>query len=664
MKMQSIIDPGRRALNPILSDDVLMISDGGSEAMFYTPLANRINESLDLIVAMTAGLFLLAAWVFSLADAPLPLVHLFTLFAFASAGLPALIEVWKKLLEIRIDIDLLMVLGALLAAYIGSPFEGALLLFLFALSGAMETFSLRRTQSAITALRDLSPQDAIVLRDGVATRVPLRYVNLGDRVLVRPGELIPVDGVVIAGQSSVNEAAITGESVPRDCSPGDKTFAGTQNLNGRLEIEVGKTAADTTLARIVDMVTKARRHPARAQRLIDRIGPTYSIVVIAAALLVGLANAMLFNVDGAESVRRGIAVLIVASPCALIIATPVAYLSAIAAAARRGVLIKGGSYLEILARAKVVAFDKTGTLTTGKPRVTDIVPPDGMLDTEFLRLVGALEHASNHPIAEAVTRALHDRGIQTPTVTEYLSSAGVGVEGIVDNHRLWIGKPEGHSDRAENGQLETVAERISALRHEGKTVSLVTVDGKAGLIAFEDAPRDGVVDALQRLRKQGVVRLEMLTGDHETAARRVAESLHLNGFQAQLAPEDKLTASARIREKYGPIVLVGDGINDAPALATADAGIAMGAFGADIAMEAAHVVLMKDNINLVAWLHGHARRTARIVKQNLTLAIAVIAVLSVFAALGEVPLPLAVVGHEGSTVIVAFNALRLLRTRK
>jgi len=616
---------------------------------------------MGFIIAAAAGLFLLAAWTVQRFAGPAPLFWLFTLFAFAIAGVPAAQTVWSKLKRLRIDIDLLMLLGAGLAAWIGSPFEGALLLFLFALSGALEEFALRRTQSAIIALRELAPKFAMVLDECGSRRVPLRQVPIGGRILIRPGEKVPLDGTVEGGQSSVDESAITGESIPRDCAAGDTVLAGTQNLNGRLEVRVTKLVADTTLARIVHLVTEARHHPARAQRLIDRIGPTYSLSVIAAAFVVATFNAAI-GLPAKESARRGIAVLIVASPCALIIATPVAYLAAIAASARRGVLVKGGAHLEVVARAAAVAFDKTGTLTTGRVRLTDVDVRDGISEQEALRIAGAIERSSNHPLADAVSRALHDRHLQPANVVDYRSIPGEGALARVDGRSAWIGRPEVLSTRVANHDLAEAAARAERFRQEGKTASAMVIDGKVAFLAFSDTLRERAVECVKRLRLQGVRWIAMLTGDHELVAAKVAHELKLDGYLAQLAPEDKLSAVEKLREKYGEVVVVGDGINDAPALAHADVGIAMGARGADVAMGAADIVLMNDRIDDVAWLHAHARRTATIVRQNLTLAIAVIAVLSVFASIGNIPLPFAVVGHEGSTVLVALNALRLLRS--
>ncbi len=676
----------RGVLKPILSDDPLIETEESSAAVFYTEGAQRIAQHIGLIIAGGAGLCLLGAWSISLAGGPKPLEHLLTLLAFAIGGVPALEAAWGTIRKLKLDIDVLMVVGAVLAAYIGNPFEGALLLFLFALSGGLETYALRRTRKAIVALRHLAPTEATLIFGDRTESVALRHVSVDSLVLVKPGEKVPVDGVIEAGSSSVDESAITGEAIPRDCRAGDTVFAGTQNVNGRLEVRVSRLSADTTLAKIVRLVTEARQHPAKAQRLIDRIGPPYTVAVMAGAVIVVL-GAVLFGVEVGQAIRRGIAFLIVASPCALIISTPVAYLSAIAGAAKRGVLIKGGGHLELIARAATFAFDKTGTLTTGEVRLADIQFPGEIGETEALRLAGGIEGSSNHPLAAAVSRALIERGLTAPSVSDYQEIPGEGAAGVIEGRSVWIGRPERldsrtggrteprplGSGRSSGGtQSEDVGERAELLRKQGKTVSAMVVDSGVApdpggervvvLLAFQDTLREWSAECVEHLRRQGIERIEMLTGDHDLVARRVAGDLKLDGYLAELAPDQKVDAVEALRAKYGGIVLVGDGINDAPALAHADVGIAMGSRGSDVALEAADVVLMNDRLDGVAWLHRHARRTAGIVRQNLTLALAVIAVLSVFAVMGAIPLPLAVIGHEGSTVIVAINALRLLKT--
>ncbi|MHC4233624.1 MAG: heavy metal translocating P-type ATPase [Planctomycetota bacterium] len=653
MDLSAPVSPARRALNPILLDAPVVEADETRASVFYTPQSQVLARHMPLIAAASAGAFLLAAFIARKVGAPQSLAHLLTLVAFAIAGLPALESVWQSLRRFRIDIDVLMLLGAALAAVIGSPMEGALLLVLFALSGALETYALQRTQSAIVALRRLMPDEAMLLTDAGPQAVRLQEVALGGRVLVRPGDRVPLDGRVVEGASAVDESAITGESIPREKAPGDEVFAGTVNTSGRLVVEVTKLAGDTTLARIVKLVTEARHRKADTERLIDRIGPPYSVAVIVLSIAVAVTLPALVGLSWTEGIHRGIAVLIVGSPCALIIATPVAYLSAIAGAARRGVLIKGGAYMETLAKTAVMVFDKTGTLTAGRVQLVDVVPLDGADPSEALRLAGAIEASSTHPLATAVMAAFERRGLAPYAASDFSSTPGEGVSGRVNDREVWIGRPDLAIQRLEGSPQEECRGRVEQVRRAGQTAAIMLVDGAPTLLVYEDTLREGAVQCVATLRDQGVGRIEMLTGDHELVASAISGRLGLDGFEAELLPEHKLAVSRRLRGQYGHVVMVGDGVNDAPALVEADVGIAIGSIGAD-------VVLMGERIEQIAWLHGHARRTASIVRQNLTLAIAVIVVLGCLAVATSVPLPLAVIGHEGSTVLVALNALRLL----
>ncbi len=658
------IIPARQALNPILLDAPVVGSDGSRASVFLTPASATIERFMPLVVAGSSGVFLLGSFLATRLNGPTPLVNIMTLCAFAIAAIPAITSVWESVRRVRIDIDALMLLGAGLAAIIGNPLEGALLLFLFALSGAMEKYSLDRTQAAIVALHNLMPTEAIVLTDAGPERRSLKRVATGQRLLVRPGDKVPLDGIVVEGSSSINESAITGESLPREKGVDDAVFAGTTNIHGRLVVRVTKTAADTTLARILRLVTEARHQNASAQRLIDKIGPTYSAMVVIGSIVAGLALYFAVGIAGRESVRRSIAFLIVCSPCALVIATPVVYLSSIAAAARRGILIKGGVFLEALARAKAIVFDKTGTLTTGQVRLTEVISPTGITEDEALSLAGALESSSSHPLASAVMAGLADRKLIPHDVDHLKSVPGEGISATVNGHRVWIGRAQSALEHIDPAQRDTFEETVDSVRRTGKAVSALVIDGRAGVLIFEDSLRTNAADTLTQLRASGVRRIEMLTGDHKLVAETIANKLNLDGYQSDLLPEDKLNATKKLRSEHGAIVMVGDGVNDAPALADADVGIAIGSIGADVALEAADIVLMNNALDGVAWLHTHAKRTAKIVKQNLTLAIGVITILSGFALAGQVPLPLAVIGHEGSTVLVALNGLRLLTRSK
>ncbi|MEK6677528.1 MAG: cation-translocating P-type ATPase [Planctomycetota bacterium] len=618
-----------------------------------------------LIIAALAGFCLLSSWFMSWFSESNKSIHslerIFSALAFLIGALPATKKTWTKIKTLRFDIDILMLLGACLAAYIGNPFEGALLLFLFALSGGVEDYALGRTKSAIAGLKDLAPMEANVIAEDGVTGVNVRDVEVGAIVLVRPGEKVPLDGVVVAGASSLDESALTGESMPRDCRVNDLVFAGTMNLNGRLEVRVMKPANESMVSRISELVSESRRRPPKIQRLIDRIGPTYTLVVIGGSVLVGVAARFLFAVEGDEAVRRAISVLITASPCALIIATPVAYLSAVAQAARRGVLIKGGGHLETLAKIRSIVFDKTGTLTTGNFRVTDVLSGDGLDESTWLQFVGAVEQSSNHPLAQAINRALTQRNLQPHPVEDFSSNPGEGVLGTSLGKKVWVGRPESIPAQPGNGRNARILLQAESWRKEGKTVSAAVVDGVPGLLAFADTLREGAASCVTQLRIQGIARLDMLTGDHQRVAERVAKELHLDGFQADLNPEQKVQAIDVLRKTLGPVLVVGDGINDAPALALADVSVAMGRRGIDLALEAADLVLINDKLDLIPWLHRHAKRTARIVRQNVALAIGVMIVLSLVGAWGHVALPLAVIGHEGSTALVSLNALRLLK---
>lgn len=624
--------------------------------------AQLASRNTKLIIAGFCGAFLIGSWVVENFQGPSPLATFFIWASLAIGALPAIQSSIEKLRQRKFDIDSLMLIGAGLSVYIGSESEGALLLFLFAFSGGLESYALDRTKKAIGSLHELAPQYANLLVNGTAQRVLMSEIAPGVQVLVKAGEKVSVDGTVMEGSSSINEAVITGEHIPRDCRVGDRVFAGTQNLNGRLVVTVERVGVETTIGRIVEFVTSAQKNPARSQRAIDRIGPAYSVIVVTVAALVGVVSYFILP-EKSEAFRRAITVLIVASPCALVIATPVAYLAAIAAAARRGVLIKGGVFLEAISRARSVIFDKTGTLTTGQIVLSTIESLGKMNDSEALRYAGTLESSSTHPISQAIVKTLHSRELAPFSITEFESIPGQGSRGVVANRQVWIGKPEAMQLRASNNS-HNLSDRISELRHKGFTVSVLVVDEDVALLGFTESVRPSAKECIKQLREQGIKRMEMFTGDHQAVASSLGAMLALDAVHADLVPEEKLKLASEMQQKAGPVLMVGDGVNDAPALAKVDVGIAMGTTGADVTLDAADVVLMNDKLESLAWLHRHSKRTSTIVLQNLSLAIGVISVLSVFAALGRIPLPVAVLGHEGSTVLVALNALRLLRTNK
>jgi Zn2+/Cd2+-exporting ATPase len=653
--------PARRAVNPVLLEAPVVDSESARFDVFLTPTSAEIERKFSLIIASASGVFLAAAFAVSRLDLPGSLHHLFVLLAFTIAAVPATSSVWESLMEKRVDIDTLMLVGAGLAALVGSPMEGALLLFLFALSGALEEYSIGRTHSALLELGRLVPEQAIVLTERGAERVALRRVEVGQRVLVRPGDTIPLDGVVVEGGCAVNESAITGESLTRDKVVGDQVFAGTLDVDGRLVVEVSKVASDTTLAKILQLVSEARQRQASVQRIIDRLGPTYSVIVVTVSVLFALILLVFTDLSTKDAMYRAIALLIVCSPCALVIATPVAYLSAIAAAARRGILVKGGEYLETLSRARSIVFDKTGTLTTGRTQLIRVVCGGPLSEDDVLRYAGALESSSSHPIANAINSAMDDRGLNALSVDGLENFPGRGIRGRVGGRNVAIGRADFVLKSADESVHESILTEFESIQDGGAAVVIITVDRVPSLLVFADTIRDNAANTIVALRELGIGHIELLTGDHERVAKFLTDELGIEHFRANLLPEEKLEVTRQLKNEHETVVMVGDGVNDAPALAACDVGIAIGSIGADVALEAADVVLMNDSIEGVPWILRHAKRTTAIVRQNLIIAIGVITVLAVFAMMGDIPLPLAVVGHEGSTVLVALNGLRLLK---
>jgi Cd2+/Zn2+-exporting ATPase len=603
----------------------------------------------------------------------------FFLLAYLAGGWHGTIHGIRSLLNGTVDVDLLMILAALGAAYVRHAFEGAMLLFLFSLSHTLQELAMERSRSAITALMKLRPETALCKRGAETKLIPIEELVVGDIVLVRPGESIPVDGVVIEGMSCVNQASITGESLPIDKARGDALFAGTLNEHGGLEMRVTKLATESTLAKLIELVEKAQGQKAASQRFLERAEKFYALGVILFTVALIVVPVWLLGRPFQSTFYRAMTVMVVASPCALVISTPASILSAIAAAARRGVLFKGGVYLERAAAIDVVAFDKTGTLTEGRPVVTDlqVIVREGesaeaisCFQEELLWLAAAVEARSEHPIARAIVAEAKRRFMPVERCTRFQSVAGHGVSAEVVGRRIAVGNLK-YFDGYESPERTELERRMNALQDAGKTGMLVgEIVGPEsqptvrylGFIAVADKVRAEAPQIVARLRELGVKRIAMLTGDGPRVAAAVARACGVDEFHADLLPQDKVRAIARLKE-LGRTAMVGDGVNDAPALATADLGIAMGAAGTDVAMETADIVLMSDALEAIPFTLALSRRARRVVFQNLTFALAVIAVLVVSALGFQLPLPLGVVGHEGSTVLVCLNGLRLLGFR-
>ncbi|MDF2629211.1 MAG: putative cadmium-transporting ATPase [Symbiobacteriaceae bacterium] len=617
-----------------------------------------------LISTVLCAIFLAAGYIAAKMGASAYIYIPLYAVSYATGGYFRLIEGFQALVkEKNLDINFLMLLGAAGAAVLGKWEEGAMLMFLFTLSATLEAFAVGRTRSAIRKLMALAPEDALVRRAGAELRVPVDQIRSGDTVIVGPGERIAADGEILKGSSAMNEAAITGESIPVEKGSGDKVFAGTVNGHGVIEFVVTKKAGETTLSRIIRVVEEAQAQKAATQRLTDWIDQYYTLIVISVAGLAWVVPPLAGWDDWSGSFYRAMMLLVVASPCALVISTPAAILSGIARAARAGILFKGGLHLEQAARIQVVAMDKTGTLTTGRPGVVEVLAEDGVDETEMFRLAAVVESRSEHPLAAAVLRSAKEQGISYSKPEEFQALAGVGAKAVVDGREAYVGAPRllQHLGILPS---ETVRVRLDALYESGLTSMVVVYDGKLlGILGLADTPRAEARIALEHMRKIGIKKIVMLTGDNRRAAENVAQVVGVDEVHAELLPEDKLRLISELEARYGPVAMVGDGVNDAPALARATIGIAMGGVGSDVAMETADVVLMADELEKIAEAIGLARRARGIVLQNLTFAVGVISTLVVLTLIGGLNLPLAVIGHEGSTILVAFNGLRLLVTR-
>lgn len=610
----------------------------------------------ELILSGCAGLLLFAGWLAGRADAPRSLSLALLVGAYAAGGFYTMREAWESLRNRRFDIDTLMLVAAAGAAALGAWEEGALLLFLFSLGHALEHMAMDRARKAIEALAELAPKTAMVQRNGLEMEVRVGELQRGDRVLVKPGQRIPADGQVESGNSAVDQAPITGESMPVDKQPGDKVFAGTINGEGVLIVEVTKLAQESTLARMVKMVAEAQTQKSPTQRFTDRFERIFvPVVLVGAGLLIVLPP--LFGFPFAESFYRAMAVLVAASPCALAIATPSAVLSGIARAARGGVLIKGGVHLENLGVLTAIAFDKTGTLTVGKPKVTDVVAIIGD-DARLLTVAAAVESRSAHPLAQAVATEAKRRGLSWSEAGDVEAVTGKGVRADFEGQKVAIGNA-----KLFDGESipEVVQQHALRLQAEGKTIMLIQTDGQfLGVVALADTPREGVRGVLERLHQLGIRKTIMLTGDNQGVGRAIANSVGLDEVKAGLLPEDKVKAMEELGQRYGQVAMVGDGVNDAPAMARATVGIAMGGASTDVALETADVALMADDLSKLPFAVALSRASRRIIRQNLWVSLGVVALLIPATLFGWAGIGLAVLVHEGSTIVVVINALRLL----
>lgn len=634
-------------------------TEGSSELGRFDP--RRLPA--DLRLSLAAGLALAAGVALQAAAAPTAAWLPAYLLAYVAGGWHATNHAVRAAAKARFDIDLLMVVAALGAASLGAWPEGALLLFLFSLGHALERLAMNRARGAIRALGGLTPKTARVRRDGSEGDLPVAELRIGDTVIVRPGERLPADGRVAAGKSHVDQAPITGESIPVAKVVGDEVYAGTINLGGSLEVLTDRAPEDTTLARVIKAVESAQIAKAPSHRFSERFQRVFSPIVLGGTVLM-IAVPPLLGVPFETSFMRAMVLLVASSPCALALATPSAVLAGIARGARSGVLIKGGAHLENAGMTDAVVFDKTGTLTTGRPRLTDVAAA-GLDEESLLRLAASLESRSAHPLAAAVVAAAAERNMSLGNVTHFEERVGFGVTGVVDGVSVMIGN---RRLLAEAGVVLSPAEEANAseLERRGKTTLFVAAgDGPsrwslAGVLAVRDDPRPEARATVAGLRRLGIKHLVMLTGDNERVARAVGEELGLDEVHAGLLPDDKARLVVELQQRYKRVIVVGDGVNDAPAMVAADVSVAMGGAGSDVALEVADVALMSDDLTRLPYAISLSRASRRMIVQNLFVSLGVIALLVPSALFGLASIGVAVVIHESSTLVVVANALRLL----
>lgn len=563
-----------------------------------------------------------------------------------------------------IGMDLLMIIAAVGAACIGEWSEGAAVVFLFSLGETLEAFTMDRTRRSIRSLMDLAPNTAVVKRNGQETTLDVENILVGDVIVVKPGEKIAMDGDIVNGFSSVNQAPITGESIPVEKVNGDEVFAGTINQEGSLEVKVTKRSQDNTLSRIIHMVEEAQAQKAPSQRFVDVFAKYYTPAVIVIAVGIALIPPVFFNQAFETWFYRALMMLVVSCPCALVISTPVSIVSAIGNAARNGILIKGGAHLERLGAISTIAFDKTGTLTSGIPRVAEVIPFGELKREEVLALAASIEKHSEHPVAKAIVRQVQEENLAVQKSTQFTSVTGKGAKAEIKGVTHYIGNPRWLLEQQKES-AEATDSRIRSFEQKGQTVmALWKEDRVLGLLTVADTIRENSTAAVNQLRQIGIHKVVMLTGDNQGTAKAIADQIGQMDYRAELLPQDKMSAVQELARKDKGVAMVGDGINDAPALATANVGIAMGAAGTDTALETADVALMADDLSKLPYAVGLSRRALKIIKQNIAFSLLVKVVFLGLIFLGWSTLWMAVLADTGSSLIVIANGMRLLRSKQ
>ncbi|WP_163151480.1 heavy metal translocating P-type ATPase [Anoxybacillus sp. MB8] len=596
--------------------------------------------------------------------------HIFAAIGYAAAiligGYSLFIKGFKNLVRLNFDMNTLMTVAILGAAAIGEWGEGATVVILFAISEALERYSMDKARQSIESLMDIAPKEALIRRGNEEMMVPVDDIQVGDIMIVKPGQKLAMDGIVIKGTSTLNQAAITGESVPVAKTVGDEVFAGTLNEEGLLEVKVTKRVEDTTLSKIIHLVEEAQAERAPSQAFVDRFAKYYTPAIIIFALLLAVIPPLFMGADWSEWIYRGLAVLVVGCPCALVISTPVSIVTAIGNAAKNGVLIKGGIYLEEAGNLKVIAFDKTGTLTKGIPSVTDVVTYNGN-ENELMTITAAIEKGSQHPLASAIIRKAEEDGLNfnDVSVEEFQSITGKGVKAKVNNAMYYVGSPGLFEELLPNGIQSEIKEQITTLQTQGKTVMVLGTEKEIlALIAVADEIRESSKEVIRKLHQVGIEKTVMLTGDNQRTAEAIGKQVGVSDIKADLLPEDKLNFIKELRDKHQSVAMVGDGVNDAPALAASTVGVAMGGAGTDTALETADIVLMSDDLSKLPYTIKLSRKALAIIKQNITFSLGIKALSLLLIVPGWLTLWLAIFADMGATLIVTLNSMRLLKVKE
>ncbi|MCL6638379.1 MAG: cadmium-translocating P-type ATPase [Firmicutes bacterium] len=611
------------------------------------------------VLTVLSGLFLAAGFTLSLFGLSGAMTIPFYLAAMLAGGFYPARSGFASLKSLSMDMNFLMTVAVAGAAAIGEWAEGATVVFLFALGSTLQAYTMEKTRNSIRALMDLSPKEALVRRGGAELRLPVERIAVNDVIIVKPGERIAMDGVVLAGRTDVNQSPITGESMPVAKKPGDQVYAGTINGQGAVEVRVTKLVEDSTLAKITGMVEEAQASKAPSQQFVDVFAGYYTPAVITGAALLATLPWLAFGQPFQPWFERALILLVISCPCALVISTPVTIVAAIGSAARRGVLIKGGAYLEEAGALKVAAFDKTGTLTEGRPEVTDVIPAAGVSPDRVLGIAAAIESRSRHPLAEAVLRHVKSKKIPIPEGEDFRAVDGKGAAAAIGGETCYIGSTRLFEELGVC--LDAVREPLAGLQARGRTAMIVGTAGKVlGVIAVADRIRESGKTAVEGLRRAGIARVVMLSGDNAGTAGVVAAELGIDEYRAELLPEDKLEAIRSLQKESGSVAMVGDGVNDAPALAAATVGIAMGGAGSDAALETAGVVLMAGDLASLPYVVTLSRRALKIIKQNIALALMIKAAFIAGTLIGVTSLWMAVFADTGASLMVIANGMRLM----